>query len=121
MITQKQVDDFVDQLSQKVAKIGDDLVAHITDLKAQIAAGQDLTPTLGKLEALGNQLQAVDDVIPEKPASAPADAAPATSGPGSGAEIDAEFDKSSASDQTASAAGETQPLSAQDSSESSGS
>jgi hypothetical protein len=67
MITQEQVDAFIEQLNAKVAKIGDDLVAHISDLKAQVAAGQDLSPTLTKLEALGTKLQAVDDVIPEKP------------------------------------------------------
>ena len=118
MVTTAQVNSFVEELNQKLTKLGDDIVAHIGDLRDQISKGQDLSPTLAKLERLGTKLQELDDVIPERPtaapvAEAPAPAlAPADSTGGAAAE--------SGGDQAA-AAKETQPLTGEGSSESSGS
>jgi hypothetical protein len=117
MVTTAQVNSFVEELNQKLTKLGDDIVAHIGDLRDQISKGQDLSPTLAKLERLGTKLQELD-VIPERPtaapvAEAPAPAlAPADSTGGAAAE--------SGGDQAA-AAKETQPLTGEGSSESSGS
>jgi hypothetical protein len=79
MVTKEQVEAFVEQLSQKVTKVGDDIVAHVNALRDQIAAGDDLSSTLTKLEGLGAQLQAVDDFIPERPTPAAEAPAPAAS------------------------------------------
>jgi len=80
MTTKQQLEAFVDELGQKVEKVGNDIVAHVGELREQIAAGQDLSSTLEKLEGLGTKLQAVDDFIPERPTPEPQPEAPEPGG-----------------------------------------
>lgn len=66
MATKADVQAALDAVLTEVAKIGDDLSAHLADLEAKIAAGEDVTDLLTKSQEVATKLQEVDDLVPEK-------------------------------------------------------
>jgi hypothetical protein len=76
LMTADELKGKIDGLTAQVTKIGTESAASvkmITDLKAQIAAlGSDVPQSVvDAVNALGAQIQAVDDLVPDAPAPSP--------------------------------------------------